>query len=132
LDPDQSACQKAKILDPQSQIIDSASDVINKADLVYLACPPAVRTDHALEAAAAGKTLFLEKPFGINIEDSVRLIAQLKAYDALIAVNFTQASGGALADLLAAHERTDMGALTGVDIVVTYPEWPRQWQKDAD
>ena len=27
----------------------------NKADLVYLACPPAVREPYALEAAAAGR-----------------------------------------------------------------------------
>ena len=25
-----------------------------------------------------------------------------------------------------------MGDLLGVDIVVTYPDWPRLWQRDAD
>ena len=131
-DPDQSTCQKVATLDLQSQIMETASDAISEADLVYLACPPAVRNAYALEAAAAGKALFLEKPFGINIDDSARLIAQLNAYDVPTAVNFTQASGAALADLLAARERGDMGAVIGVDIVVTYPEWPRQWQKGAD
>jgi hypothetical protein len=33
---------------------------------------------------------------------------------------------------LAAHKRGDIGTLVGVDIVVTYPEWPRQWLRDAD
>jgi predicted dehydrogenase len=42
-DPDQSACQQAIISDPQSHVMDSAIDAINKAELVYLACPPAVR-----------------------------------------------------------------------------------------
>jgi predicted dehydrogenase len=60
-DPDQSACHQATILDPQSKIMDSANDAISKADLVYLACPPAVREPYALAAAAAGKALFLEK-----------------------------------------------------------------------
>ena len=49
-----------------------------------------------------------------------------------MAVNFTQASGLALSDLLAAQQCGSMGSLLGVDIVVTYPDWPRQWQKSAD
>ena len=131
-DPDKSACHQATLLDPQSKIMDSASDAIGKADLVYLACPPAVREPYALAAAKAGKALFLEKPFGIDLNDSARLMAQLQAYDVPVAVNFTQASGAALTDLLVAQERGDMGTVLGVDIVVTYPDWPRQWQKDAD
>jgi len=131
-DPDQSACQRATLLDSKSCIMDSASDAISQADLVYLACPPAVRELYALEAAAAGKALFLEKPFGINIDDSARMMGRLKSYGVPIAVNFTQASGIVLTDLLAAEKRGDMGALLGVDIVVTYSDWPRLWQRDAD
>jgi predicted dehydrogenase len=131
-DPNQSACQRAKLLDSKSHIMDSASDAISKADLVYLACPPAVREPYALEAAAAGKALFLEKPFGVNIDDSARMLGRLKSFDVPVAVNFTQASGIALTDLLAAKKRGDMGDLLGVDIVVTYPDWPRLWQRDAD
>ena len=131
-DPNQSACQRATLLDSKSCIMDSASDAIRQADLVYLACPPAVRELYALEAAAAGKALFLEKPFGINIDDSARMMGRLKSYDVPIAVNFTQASGIVLTDLLAAEKRGDMGDLLGVDIVVTYSDWPRLWQRDAD
>ena len=131
-DPNQSACQRATLLDSKSCIMDSASDAISQADLVYLACPPAVRELYAIEAAAAGKALFLEKPFGINIDDSARMMGRLKSYDVPIAVNFTQASGIVLTDLLAAEKRGDMGALLGVDIVVTYSDWPRLWQRDAD
>ena len=131
-DPDQSVCHQATILDPQSKIMDSANDAINKADLVYLACPPTVREPYALAAAAAGKALFLEKPFGINLDDSARLMTRLQAFDVPVAVNFTQASGATLTDLLTAKERGEMGALLGVDIIVTYPAWPRQWQKGSD
>ena len=86
----------------------------------------------ALAAAAAGKALFLEKPFGVNLDDSARLIIRLQAFDVPVAVNFTQASGATLTDLLVAKERGEMGALLGVDVIVTYPAWPRQWQKGAD
>ena len=60
------------------------------------------------------------------------MMTQPKATSVPMAVDITQASGAALADLLAANERGDIGALIGVDIVVTYSEWPRKWQKDAD
>jgi len=59
------------------------------------------------------------------------MMTQPKAYSVPMAVDITQASGAALADLLAANERGDIGALIGVDIVVTYSE-RRKWQKDAD
>ena len=131
-DPNQSACTQAIALDHQSQIMGSASDAMNHADLVYLACPPASREAYALEAAAAGKALFLEKPFGINLEESQRLLDRLKAFTVPVAVNFTQASGVALSELQEANAKGEMGKLVGVDIVVTYGNWPREWQKDAD
>ena len=131
-DPDENSCQEAIKQDSISQIMNSANHAIQSADLVYLACPPVVRKAYALEAAASGKALFLEKPFGINIEDSKDLIKQLEGYDIPVAVNFTQAAGVALTDLLKVKNRGDMGVLLGVDIVVTYPAWPRQWQREAD
>jgi predicted dehydrogenase len=131
-DPDENSCQEAIKQDSISQIMSSANHAIQAADLVYLACPPVVRKAYALEAAASGKALFLEKPFGINIEDSKDLIKQLEGYDIPVSVNFTQAAGVALTDLLKAKNRGDMGVLLGVDIVVTYPAWPRQWQREAD
>ena len=131
-DPDENSCQEAIKQDSISQIMNSANHAIQSADLVYLACPPVVRKAYALEAAASGKALFLEKPFGINIEDSKDLIKKLEGYDIPVAVNFTQAAGVALTDLLKAKNRGDMGVLLGVDIVVTYPAWPRQWQREAD
>ena len=49
-----------------------------------------------------------------------------------MAVNFTQAAGIALADLLVSKNSGEMGDMLGVDIIVTYSSWPREWQKKAD
>src|SRR5210317_1280333 len=57
-DPDESACHQALILDPQSKIMDSANDAISEADLVYLACPPAVREPMRLRRRQQAKPCF--------------------------------------------------------------------------
>jgi len=131
-DPEESACKLALKENPQAHIMENSSDAIQAADLVYLACPPVVRKAYALEAARFGKALFLEKPFGVDVEDSVDLVTQLEGYAVPTAVNFSQASGIALTDLLEAKGRGDMGSILGVDMIITYPSWPRQWQKEAD
>jgi len=131
-DPEESACKLALKENPQAHIMENSSDAIQAADLVYLACPPVVRKAYALEAARSGKALFLEKPFGVDVEDSVDLVTQLEGYAVPTAVNFSQASGIALTDLLEAKDRGDMGSILGVDMIITYPSWPRQWQKEAD
>jgi len=131
-DPEENACKLALKENPQAHITENPSDAIQAADLVYLACPPVVRKAYALEAARSGKALFLEKPFGVDVEDSVDLVAKLEGYAVPTAVNFSQASGIALTDLLEAKDRGDMGSILGVDMIITYPSWPRQWQKEAD
>lgn len=131
-DPDPQACKTAQELAPNATLAGSASDAIKAADLVYLACPPVPRKAYALEAAHAGKAIFLEKPLGVDIEESRDLVAKITASGVPTAVNFTQAAGAALTDVSAAAKAGDLGALMGVDIVVTYGNWPRAWQVDAD
>jgi hypothetical protein len=47
-------------------------------------------------------------------------------------VNFTQASSRGFEELRRAIDAGETGELTGIDIVVTYPAWPRAWQKEAE
>ena len=131
-DPSPIACENAIKLDCKSKIMKSANEAIEKADLVYLACPPTVREIYAIKTVEMGKALFLEKPFGINIQESRNFIKKLQNYDVPMAVNFTQAAGVALADLLVSKNSGEMGDMLGVDIIVTYSSWPREWQKEAD
>lgn len=131
-DPDGGACQAAQKAAPHAKLAGDAEDAIAHADLVYLACPPAPRKAYARTAAALGKAVFLEKPLGIDIEESRELVQQLAASGVPAAVNFTQAAGAALTDVSSAAKTGALGDLMGVDIVVTYANWPRAWQKAAD
>ena len=131
-DPDQAACRMAQDVVPGLAIADSADAAMAEADLVYLACPPAPRKAYALRAASAGKAVFLEKPLGVDVDESKALVDALDTAAVPTAVNFTQAAGAALAGVAEAARFGSMGDLMGADILVTYPAWPREWQKEAD
>ena len=66
------------------------------------------------------------------MQNSKNFLEKLKKYHVPISVNFTQAAGVALKDLLESKNNGEMGEILGVDIIVTYPSWPRKWQKEAD
>ncbi|NNJ76041.1 MAG: Gfo/Idh/MocA family oxidoreductase [Anderseniella sp.] len=131
-DPDPESCRLAAETAPDAAIMDSAEDAIAAADLVYLACPPVPRNAYALAAAAAGKAVFLEKPLGVDVDESMDLVRRLAAAGVPAAVNFTQAAGAALTQISEAARAGAMGDIVGADIVVTYANWPREWQKAAD
>ena len=128
-DPSEDACTTAVQLAPGATVAGSAEEAIDAGDVVYLACPPVPRKAYALFAAAAGKALFLEKPLGVDVNESRDLAERLDASGVATAVNFTQAGGAALSTIVG---DPNMQAAAGVDIVVTYPRWPRDWQVDAD
>jgi len=131
-DPDVAKCQAAQKLAPSATLAMNAAEAIADADLVYLACPPAPRKAYALAAATLGKAVFLEKPLGTDVDESRDLVRQLTALGVPAAVNFTQAAGAALTNVSTAAKAGELGDLMGVDIVVTYAQWPRAWQKGAD
>lgn len=128
-DPSAEACARAAAIAPAARVAASAEAVIEAAELVYMACPPVPRKAYALKAAGAGRGLFLEKPFGVDLAEARDLAARLEASGVPAAVNFTQAAGPALAAILADSGR---GEPRSADIVVTYSQWPRAWQVEAD
>jgi len=117
---------------PGATVAENAEAAIANADLVYLACPPVPRQEYSLAAATAGKAVFLEKPLGIDINESADLVDQLNQLGVPAAVNFTQAAGVALTEVSSATAAGHLGDVVGIDIVVTYAHWPREWQKAAD
>lgn len=113
-------------------IAGDASAAMADADVVYLACPPGPRKEYALQAAAAGKGVFMEKPLGTDNAQSEDLVSQLASSRLPAVVNFTQAASLGFAELRNAIDADKLGELVGIDIVVNYPAWPRAWQIDAD
>jgi predicted dehydrogenase len=131
-DPSAVSVAKARELMPDGPFRSDAAYAMAGADVVYLACPPGPRKAHALAAAAAGQGVFMEKPLGTDEAESRDLVARLQGSRRGGVVNFTQASSRGFEELRRAIDAGETGELTGIDIVVTYPAWPRAWQKEAD
>ena len=116
-DPSEEAQAKTRAEFPAVPQVGSAEAAIAAADAVYLACPPAPRKAYALSSSASeqGKGVFLEKPLGVDIEESRDLVAKLAAAGTRSAVNFTQAAGRALTEVKRAFDAGEMGAIKGID-----------------
>ena len=131
-DPSPDAIAKTRALLPNAPIAQSAQAAMQDANVVYLACPPGPRKTYALEAAANGQGVFMEKPLGTDNAQSRDLLTQLEKARLPSVVNFTQAASRGFEELSRAIQAGEVGELLGIDIVVNYPAWPRAWQKEAD
>jgi predicted dehydrogenase len=131
-DPSAASLTKTRDAMPGVSIQSSAEAAMAGADAVYLACPPGPRKTYALQAAAAGQGVFMEKPLGTDNAQSRDLVAQLRQARLPGVVNFTQAASRGFEELHRAIHAGEVGEILGIDIVVNYPAWPRAWQKDAD
>ena len=131
-DPSPTSVAKTLEMAPSAHVAAHAQAAMAGADVVYLACPPGPRKTYALQAAAAGQGVFMEKPLGTDNAESRDLVAQLRRARLPGVVNFTQAASRGFEELNRAIAAGETGELLGIDIVVNYPAWPRAWQKDAD
>lgn len=131
-DPSAESMAKTRASLPTVPLSDNAQAAMAGADVVYLACPPGPRRAYALQAAAAGQGVFMEKPLGTHNAQSRELVAQLRQARLPSVVNFTQAASRGFEALQQAIDSGEVGEILGIDIVVNYPAWPRAWQKDAD
>jgi predicted dehydrogenase len=131
-DPSAASVAKTQEMAPSVHVAAHAQAAMAGADVVYLACPPGPRKTYALQAAAAGQGVFMEKPLGTDNAQSRDLVAQLRQARLPAVVNFTQAASRGFEELNRAIAAGETGELLGIDIVVNYPAWPRAWQKDAD
>jgi predicted dehydrogenase len=131
-DPSADSVAKTRLILPSAPIPESAHAAMQGAHVVYLACPPGPRKTFALEAAANGQGVFMEKPLGTDNAQSRDLLKQLEKARLPSVVNFTQAASRGFEELSRSIDAGEVGELLGIDIHVNYPAWPRAWQKDAD
>jgi len=107
----------------------SVPDLIEAAQCVYVASPPASHLEYALAAVDAGKAVFCEKPLAVDVSMAQAFVSA--AGDKRIAVNFPMASSPAVAALVRWLTEGAVGTQLRLEIEVGFAGWPRSWQRDA-
>lgn len=127
-DPDPAACDA---LAGDVSIASDAAEVIRAAELVYIAVPPLFHAPYVRDCLAAGASIFCEKPLGIDVDESRRLVAEVRAGGRPAAVNFVFGAAPAATQL---HQHVAAGAigdLIRADLRLHFAEWPRAWHAKA-
>jgi predicted dehydrogenase len=132
-DPDARARERTAARYPDMALTSSAEEAIRRedVDVVYIACPPMWHRAHALEALAAGKAVYCEKPLGVDLDDSRDLARQARDSGQVNIVNFSLASAAATTAVQSWLASDEPGVIHGVDVVLHFSQWPRAWQMDA-
>jgi predicted dehydrogenase len=112
-------------LEPEQVVIDA------QVDAVYIATPPDTHAELAIRALRAGKAVFCEKPLAISLDDSERMLAAASESGLATAVNFALSDRHAVLYLEDALTTGDAGTVTGVDVRLSFPRWPRDFQVAA-
>lgn len=112
-----------------AMIADSAAAVIDAADCVYIASPPATHVAYAELALARGKAVFCEKPLAVDLAEA-RAFVTKRRYSR-IALNFPMASYPAVTTLRNWIDDGVIGRPNRLEIEVAFATWPRSWQSEA-
>ncbi|MFB3087165.1 MAG: Gfo/Idh/MocA family protein [Acidiferrobacterales bacterium] len=132
-DPNLSACEQTHASYPSLRIAADADDAITdpRAEVVYIASPPAVHKQYAMSAIEHGKIVFCEKPLGVDVEQSRQLVAYAESSGVINAVNFSFAAKAASERIKDALDEGAVGRVVGVDVRLHFCRWPRDWQAGA-
>lgn len=131
-DPSADAMARLRRDLPQVPQAADASALLNNADALYIASPPASHLGYAQAALDQGLAVFCEKPFAINVADAESFLTRNKAKRQRIAVNFPFASSLGVDQLRAWLDAGAIGRVQSLGIEVGFAHWPRPWQMDAE
>ena len=99
--------------------------------VVYVASPPATHSGLATAAFELQKAVYCEKPLGVNVEDSRKLVERALDSGCKNIVNFSMASTTATQAAEKWLREGVAGDVSGVEIRIHFSQWPRKWQTGA-
>jgi predicted dehydrogenase len=103
-------------------------------DAVVLATPPSEHGPQARQAAAAGKHVFVEKPFTLSMDEARRTLAAAKEAGIVLAVGFNRRFHPSFAELRRRIRAGDLGAIVGCHVEQTAAGGenirPSEWRAD--
>ncbi len=127
-DPDLVACA-AHAADVT--IVDNAAGVIAAADAVYIAVPPVFHGDYVEQCVDARVGIFCEKPLGIDVQESRRLVDLVESSRLPAGVNFVFSAAPSAVELQQRIAGGEIGQVVRGDLRLHFAEWPRAWHAKA-
>ncbi|RYG73430.1 Gfo/Idh/MocA family oxidoreductase [bacterium] len=113
----------------------TASEIINhpEVDIVYVATPPETHLEYALQACAAGKPCYVEKPMARSAHESRQMLEAFEKAGLPLYVAFYRRGLERFQTTKRLLEEGAIGQLTGVSYRLLIPPTndPEQWRLDA-
>lgn len=115
-----------------ARFADSADDVVDHSDLIYIATPPKFHRRYAELVLEAGKLCWCEKPLSVSEVDARAMLDAAHRSGLPTAVNFAYASAWCAQSLQSlVGPGTSLGAVRGMSIRLHFKAWPRPFQAHA-
>lgn len=132
-DVDPAAVDRVRAAYPAVAFTTDARDVVESPDVdaVYIATPPSFHADLAIAAMRAGKAVFCEKPLAVSLADGRRMVRAAAEHGVAGAVNFALSDRAAVLEVERSLAAGEVGEVGGIDIRLSFPRWPREFQADA-
>ncbi len=132
-DPDPEACSAHR---QAVRIAADAAEVVDAADVVYIAVPPLFHRLYVEACVAADTAIFCEKPLGIDVTESRELVDLVASSGLPAGVNFVFGAAPSATRLQAAltageDGTTEIGEIVRGDLRLHFAEWPRAWHARA-
>ena len=106
-------------------------------DAVVISSPNFLHTEQALEAAAAGKHMLIEKPMALSVADADTIVAAVEKAKLKSMIGFSVRFGGLCVQIKSMYEAGDCGELISIwsrrlcDISVPDGHWRNQFVKSG-
>jgi predicted dehydrogenase len=102
-----------------------------RVEFVYVAVPPKFHHQIALDVLKAKKHILCEKPLANSLEEADEMRKSAKDANVIHAMNFPLNYEPAATKFAELMKQNYIGALRRLQLTMHFPEWPRQWQRNA-
>lgn len=99
-------------------------------DLIYIGVPPSHHCEMTLAALVHSKHVICEKPLALSDEETQAMVdKERETASRVTAVNMPLRYTPAIHKLKAMINSQQLGTLSGGNILLRFPQWPRAWQQ---
>lgn len=117
-DPNAGYAEEALQYAKGAKVVDSLSELIeNDVDGVIIATPSALHASQSIDALAAGKAVFCQKPLGRDAAEVKAVVEKAQEKDVLLSVDFSYRFTNGIVALKSVLNSGELGDIYGVNLV---------------